>query len=143
MESGIGLTLQRRETTVHDQLEITQLALREHNSGESLGLSDELVLARSIAGNQVLEDTTVGSVGHCEYVCMKENKKTLFCEESPRYYTERKKSGGGIERRKISRLIMLTKLRRRTSPSDNHGLDSRQLWIRLESWLRRIIQPEA
>jgi hypothetical protein len=45
------LTLQRRETTVHDQLEITQLALREHNSGESLGLSDELLLARSIAGN--------------------------------------------------------------------------------------------
>lgn len=78
MESGIGLTLQRRETTVHDQLKITQLALREHNSGESLSLSDELLLARSIAGNQVLEDTTVRSVGHCRYVCMKENKKTLL-----------------------------------------------------------------
>lgn len=63
---SIAHTLKRRETTVHDQLEITQLALREHDGGEGLGLSGELSLAGSIAGKQVLEDTTVGSVGHCE-----------------------------------------------------------------------------
>jgi hypothetical protein len=58
-------TLKRRETTVHDQLQITQLALLEHDSGEGLGLSGELSLAGSIAGEKVLEDTTVGCVGHC------------------------------------------------------------------------------
>jgi hypothetical protein len=60
------LTLQRRETTVHDEFQITQLTLSEDNSGESLSLGAELLLAGSIAGEQVLEDTTVGSVGHCE-----------------------------------------------------------------------------
>ena len=58
------LTLQRRETTVHDQLEIAQLALGEDDGGEGLGLNGELVVAGSIAGNQVLEDTTVRNVGH-------------------------------------------------------------------------------
>jgi hypothetical protein len=63
----IALTLQRRETSVHDQLKITQLALSEGHSGESLGLSGELDLAGSIAGEKVLEDTTVRGVGHSEY----------------------------------------------------------------------------
>lgn len=61
----MALTFQRRETTVHDQLQITELALGEHDGGEGLGLGGELLLARSIAGEQVLQDTTVGSVGHC------------------------------------------------------------------------------
>lgn len=60
------LTLKRGETTVHDEFQITQLTLSEDNSGESLSLGAELLLAGSIAGEQVLEDTTVGSVGHCE-----------------------------------------------------------------------------
>lgn len=60
------LTLQRREATVHDQFEITQLALGQNDSGEGLGFSAELLLAGSIAGEQVLEDTTVGRVGHYE-----------------------------------------------------------------------------
>lgn len=63
----IALTLQRRETSVHDQFEITQLALSEGHSGERLGLSGELGLAGSIAGEKVLEDTTVRGVGHSEY----------------------------------------------------------------------------
>jgi hypothetical protein len=58
------LTLQRRETTVHDQLEIAQLALGEDDGGESLSLGGEFVVTGSIAGEQVLEDTTVRSVGH-------------------------------------------------------------------------------
>lgn len=61
---GRELTLQGREATVHDQLEITQLALGEDNGGEGLRLDGELVVAGSITGNQVLEDTTVRSVGH-------------------------------------------------------------------------------
>lgn len=67
LKATIALTLQRRETSVHDQLEIAQLALGERHSGESLGLSGELNLAGSIAGEKVLEDTTVRGVGHNEY----------------------------------------------------------------------------
>lgn len=62
---SMARTFERRETTVHDQLEIAQLALGEHDGGESLGLSGELGLAGSIAGEEVLEDTTVGGIGHC------------------------------------------------------------------------------
>lgn len=72
----MALTLERRETTVHDQLEIAQLALGEHDGGESLGLGDKLLLAGSIAGEQVLQDTTVGSVGHGGYI--EERKKELL-----------------------------------------------------------------
>lgn len=62
----ISLTLERGETTVHNQLQIAQLALREYNGGEGFSLGNELFLAGSIAGQQVLEDTTVGRVGHGE-----------------------------------------------------------------------------
>jgi hypothetical protein len=58
------LTLERRETTVHDQLEIAELALSKDDGGEGLGLGGELVVAGSIASEQVLQDTTVRSVGH-------------------------------------------------------------------------------
>lgn len=64
---GQSLTLERTEATVHDQLEITQLALSQKHGGEGLGLSSELVMAGGIAGEEVLEDTTVGRVGHCRY----------------------------------------------------------------------------
>lgn len=69
------LTLQRRETTVHDEFQIAQLALSQNNSREGLGLSAELLLAGSIAGKQVLEDTTVRSVGHCVRVYKGTKKK--------------------------------------------------------------------
>jgi hypothetical protein len=57
--------LKRRETTVHNQLKIAQLTLVKNDSRQSLGLSRELVVARGIAGEEVLEDTTVRRVGHC------------------------------------------------------------------------------
>jgi hypothetical protein len=55
-------TLQRGEATVDDELEIAKLALVQDNSGKSLCLSGELVAARSIAGNKVLQDTTCGLI---------------------------------------------------------------------------------
>lgn len=57
-------TLKRTEATVHDELQVTQLTLREDNSGQTLGLRSQLVVAGGIAGDEVLEDTTVGRVGH-------------------------------------------------------------------------------
>lgn len=51
------LTLERREATVQDELQIAELALIEHDSGESLCLIVELLAARGIARDQVLEDT--------------------------------------------------------------------------------------
>ena len=50
--------LQGRETTVHYQLQIAELALVEDDGRELLCLSSELGTLRSIAGDQVLEDTT-------------------------------------------------------------------------------------
>jgi hypothetical protein len=50
-------TLQRREATVDDELEIAKLALVQDNGGELLGLSGELIAARSIASNKILKDT--------------------------------------------------------------------------------------
>jgi hypothetical protein len=61
------LTLQRTETAVHDQFEIAKLALGEDNSVQLLGLNLELVVAGSITGEQVLEDTTMRRVGHFVY----------------------------------------------------------------------------
>jgi hypothetical protein len=51
-------TLQRREATVDDELEIAKLALVQDDRGEVLGLSGEFVATRSIAGNKILQDTT-------------------------------------------------------------------------------------
>ena len=62
------LTLQRTEATVHHQLEITQLTLSQDDSGKLLGFSSEFGMAGGIAGEEVLEDTTVRRVGHCEGV---------------------------------------------------------------------------
>jgi hypothetical protein len=50
-------TLQRREATVDDQLEIAKLALVQDNGRELLGLCEEFIAAGSIAGNEILEDT--------------------------------------------------------------------------------------
>ena len=51
-------TLERGEATVDDQLKIAKLALVEDDGGELLGLGGELSVARSIAGNKILKDTT-------------------------------------------------------------------------------------
>lgn len=61
-----GRTLQRTEATVHNQFEIAELALGEDGGRERLGLSGQLVVDGSIAGEEVLEDTAVGRIGHIE-----------------------------------------------------------------------------
>lgn len=58
-------TLKRREATVEDQLKIAKLALGQDDGGQALSLGRELGVARRIASEQVLEDTTVGRVRHC------------------------------------------------------------------------------
>lgn len=63
-KSMIPLTFKWRKTTVQDQLEITKLALGQDESSEGLGLCCELIVTRSIAGEQVLEDTSVGGIRH-------------------------------------------------------------------------------
>lgn len=63
------LTFNGREATVEDQLKIAEVTLSEDEGGELLGLGLELGLARQIAGEEVLEDTTVRSVGHCDVMC--------------------------------------------------------------------------
>jgi hypothetical protein len=55
-------TLERGEATVDDELEIAKLALVKDDGGELLGLGGELSVARSIAGNQILKDTTCNVV---------------------------------------------------------------------------------
>lgn len=42
------------------------MALGQHKRRESLGLRQQLGLARQIAGKEVLEDAAVGRVGHCD-----------------------------------------------------------------------------
>lgn len=49
-------TLERRETTVENQLQVAKLPLRQDNGGQTLGLVGQLLSAGSIAGNEVLED---------------------------------------------------------------------------------------
>ena len=52
------LTFEGRETTVEDQFEIAKLALVEDNGWKLFSFRGELLLARGIAGEQVLELTT-------------------------------------------------------------------------------------
>jgi hypothetical protein len=61
-------TFKGRETAIEDQFEVAKLSLGEDNRWESLSLGRELSMARSISCDQVLEDTTVGSVRHCVFV---------------------------------------------------------------------------
>lgn len=58
-------TFERRETTVEDQLEIAKLSLGQSDGRKSLGLGVELLVAGSIAGEEILQDTAVRWVGHC------------------------------------------------------------------------------
>lgn len=58
-------TLERRETTVEDELEITQLTVGKDKRRERLNLSKQSLLLAGVTNVQVLEDATVGSVGHC------------------------------------------------------------------------------
>lgn len=56
--------LQRGKATSDDQLQITKLTLGQQECGQRLCLGGQLSIAGSIAGQQVLEDTAVGRVGH-------------------------------------------------------------------------------
>lgn len=56
--------LEGGETTIDDEFEIAELALGEDEFGESVCLLGELSGDGSIANKQVLQDTTVRSVGH-------------------------------------------------------------------------------
>lgn len=71
------LTLERRETAIENQLQVAKVALRQGQGGEGLSLLEELVVARGIAGKEVLEDAAVGRVGHCEDVICVNNKLRL------------------------------------------------------------------
>lgn len=63
-----GLTLERRETTIHDQLEITKLTLGQDQSREGLSLLLKLASFGSIASDEILQDAAVGWVGHDDTV---------------------------------------------------------------------------
>jgi len=58
LDSLVQLTLERGEASVEDQLEITKLTLIENNGRQLLGFFNELLATRSIASDEVLEDTT-------------------------------------------------------------------------------------
>lgn len=58
-------TFQRTETSIKDQLQIAQLTFCEDNCRQFLSLGLQLIMARGVAGDQVLEDTAVGFVRHC------------------------------------------------------------------------------
>lgn len=60
----VSLTFKWRKATVEDQLEIAKLALGQDESSERLSLRCELIVTRGIAGEQVLEDTSVRGVRH-------------------------------------------------------------------------------
>lgn len=62
-------TLERRETSGDDELEITKLTLSEDNGLDGRGLLEELLVNGLIADNKILEDSAVRSVGHCG-ICM-------------------------------------------------------------------------
>jgi hypothetical protein len=64
----VSLTFKWRKATVEDQLEIAKLALGQDESSERLGLCCELIVARGIAGEQVLEDTSVGGIRHFVWI---------------------------------------------------------------------------
>lgn len=56
--------LQGRESTVTDQLQVTQLPLVQVNVGEGAGLGDEVFTQVRVSSDEVFELSTVGSVGH-------------------------------------------------------------------------------
>lgn len=58
VQENARLTFKRRETTVQDEFKIAKLTLIENNGRKLFSLLGELLAARSIAGNKVLELTT-------------------------------------------------------------------------------------
>ncbi len=60
--------LERGEAAVDDELEIAELTLGEHELGERVRLGAQLRRDGSIAHEQILEHTTVRSVGHIDYM---------------------------------------------------------------------------
>lgn len=63
-EMGWKQTFKGRKAAIEEQFEIAKLAFAEGKRREVLGLCGELSLTRGIAGEKVLEDTTMRSVGH-------------------------------------------------------------------------------
>ena len=60
----VGRTLERTEASRHDQFQVAKLPLAQDDGRELFGLSAELIVASCIAGKQVLQDPTVGRIGH-------------------------------------------------------------------------------
>lgn len=56
--------LERRETTAKEQLQVAKLTLSKNVSRQGLSLGEQFVVTRGIAGDEVLEDTSVGWVRH-------------------------------------------------------------------------------
>lgn len=64
-------TFEWRETSGDDELKIAELTFGEDNGLDGRGLLEELLVDGLIAGNKILEDSAVRSVGHfrlCMYV---------------------------------------------------------------------------
>lgn len=62
----VGLShesLEGRETSVEDELEVTKLALRQANVGQRVGLLKESIVEGKVANVKVLEDSAMGCVG--------------------------------------------------------------------------------
>lgn len=55
--------LEGGETSVEDELEVTQLTLGQADVGEVVGFSEERVVEGSVADVKVLEDSAVRCVG--------------------------------------------------------------------------------
>lgn len=66
--SWFSLTFKWRKATVEDQLEIAKLTLSQDERSERLGLGGELIVTRGIAGEQVLQDTTVRGIRHFVWI---------------------------------------------------------------------------
>ena len=58
------LTFEGRETTVEDQFEIAEVTLSQDKRRQGLGLCVQFGLAGQIAGEEVLKDAAMRSVGH-------------------------------------------------------------------------------
>ena len=66
-------TFQWRESPIHDQLQITQLPLRQRDRWQCFRPCREFRLSGRISRQEVLQDPAVGRVRHC-----KEWKRKLF-----------------------------------------------------------------
>ena len=59
-------TFKRREAAIENQLQVAKVTFRKDKRRKSLRLGGQLGLSGQVASKEVLEDTTVGRIGHCE-----------------------------------------------------------------------------